>query len=97
MKRFTLLFSLLFLGITLSVFAKKVEVNQARQAGLNFYFERVNINQPVPFDALAITGELVVTENDITAYYIFNIGENGYIIVTADDQLYPVIGYSFET
>ncbi|MBL7137415.1 MAG: C10 family peptidase [Bacteroidales bacterium] len=97
MKRFTLLFSLLLLGITLSVYAKKVEVDQARQAGLNFYFERINKNQSVPFDALEITGEIVVAENDVTAYYIFNIGENGYIIVTADDQLFPVIGYSFET
>ncbi len=97
MKRITLLFSLLFLVITLSVFAKKVEVSQARQAGLNFYYERANINQNISFDALLITGETIVTENDITAYYIFDIGDNGYIIVTADDQLYPVIGYSFET
>ena len=97
MKRFTLLFSLLFLGITLSVFAKKVEVEQARQTGLNFYFERVNIKESVPFNALAITGETLVAENDIPAYYILNIGENGYIIVTADDQLFPIIGYSFET
>ncbi|MBE0647783.1 MAG: C10 family peptidase, partial [Bacteroidales bacterium] len=97
MKRFTLLFSLLTLGITLSVFAKKVEVTQARQTGLNFYYERANINESVSFDALMITGETVVAENGITAYYIFDIGENGYIIVTADDQLYPVIGYSFET
>ncbi|MBN1199026.1 MAG: C10 family peptidase [Bacteroidales bacterium] len=97
MKKFTLLFSLFMIGITLSVFAKKVEVEQARQTGINFYFERININQSVPFEALAITGETVVADNGITAFYIFNIGEHGYIIVTADDQLYPVIGYSFET
>jgi len=97
MKKFTLLLSLLMIGMTLSVFAKKVEVEQARQAGLNFYFERININQSVPFEELAITGETLVSDNDISLYYIFNIGEHGYIIVTADDQLYPVIGYSFET
>jgi len=97
MKRFTLLFSLLYLGITLSVFAKKVETDQARQAGLNFYYERVNISQSVPFESLLITGETIVTENDVTLYYILNIGDKGFIIVTADDQLYPVIGYSFDT
>jgi len=96
MKRFTLLFSLLTIGITLSVFAKKVEVQQARQTALNFYYERANISDAVPFNTIRITGEQALTENDITAFYIFNIGENGYIIVTADDQLYPVIGYSFE-
>lgn len=82
--------------MSLSLFAKKVEVQQARQTALNFYYERANIHDAVPFNTLQITGEQAITENDITAFYIFNIGENGYIIITADDQLYPLIGYSFE-
>ncbi|MFH1296775.1 MAG: C10 family peptidase [Bacteroidota bacterium] len=97
MKRFTLLFSLLFLGITCSVFAKKVDVSQARQVGKNFYFERINSKQPVTFNEVSITGTVTVSENDRPVYYIFNIGESGYIVVSADDQLFPVIGYSFET
>jgi len=97
MKRFTFLFSLLFLGITCSVVAKKVDVAQARQVGKNFYFGRINSNQPVAFNAINITGTVTVSENDRPVYYIFNIGETGYVIVTADDQLFPVIGYSFET
>jgi len=95
MKRFTLLVTMLLIGATISAFAKKIEPDQARQVGKNFYFERININQSVPFDALVITGEFTVSENETPVYYIFNINA-GFIIVTADDRVYPVIGYSFE-
>jgi hypothetical protein len=43
--------------------------------------------------------ELVFTKsnNDQPVYYIFNAKENlGFIIISADDNVYPVLGYSFE-
>ncbi|MBC8315717.1 MAG: C10 family peptidase [Bacteroidetes bacterium] len=95
MKKFTLIVVLLIIGATFSVFAEKVDSDQASQVAKNFYFERINISQSVSFDALTITGELVISENEIPAYYVFSINA-GYIIVTADDRVYPVIGYSFD-
>ena len=97
MKRIFILFSLLLFGISLSVFAKKVGIDQARQVGKNFYFERINSREPVSFNQMAVTGEYTVSGDGLPLFYIFNIGETGYIIVTASDQVYPVIGYSFET
>lgn len=87
----------LVLGVTLSVFAKKVEIDQARQVGRNFYYERINLHQQVAFEDILISDAFSVAENDLSLYYIFNIGTSGYILVSADDNLYPVIGYSFET
>ena len=96
MKRFTLLVALFVFGATIAVFAKKVDVDQARQVGKNFYYLQANINTAIAFDELHITGEYVITENDMPVFYIFNINDAGFIIVTADDRVFPVIGYSFE-
>jgi hypothetical protein len=96
MKRFTLLFVLLYLGVSSALFAEKVEMEQARQVGKNFYYERINIKEHVSFDAIQITGEMVISENDLPVYYIFNMNNQGFIVVTADDRVAPIIAYSFE-
>jgi hypothetical protein len=42
--------------------------------------------------------EYVCTENfsGMPAYYVFNFSEGGFIIISASDRSYPVLGYSFE-
>ncbi|MGP8215012.1 MAG: thiol protease/hemagglutinin PrtT [Bacteroidia bacterium] len=74
------------------VIASPVPVNSAQQVAANFY----NQNSPVPVSTIS----LAYTEKDNSGnavYFVFNInGSDGFVIVSADDALHPIIGYSNE-
>ena len=38
----------------------------------------------------------IVQENNIDALYIYNLEPKGFILISADDNSYPYVGYSFE-
>jgi hypothetical protein len=97
MKKYILLLLILLPGIFISAHAKKVEMRDAKIAGTNFYYHRINLHQNIPFRSLAITGEFTEKANGTPMYYIFNFNNKGFIIMAADDAVFPVIGYSFET
>jgi len=95
MKKYFLT-SLLVL-IAISVFSAIVPIETARKVAQNFYFERINAIKPMSNDAIKITQEFIVFDNQEPVYYIFNIGlNNGYVIVSAEDRVIPVLSYSFE-
>jgi hypothetical protein len=83
--------------MTVSAFAKKVEITDARVIAKNTYFEQVNRHHVVPYGSIAITKEFVETYNNHDVYFIFNINDKGFVIISADDICYPVIGFSFES
>jgi len=98
MKRITLFFTLFIFFFSLGAMAKIVDLKDARQAGKNFYFERANMKSVIlPYSSIRITGEFVESENALPALYIFNINDNGFVIVAAEDASFPVLGYSFES
>ena len=97
MKNNRILFLLLLVGISVSAFAKKVEIADARLIAKNTYFEQVNRHNSVPYQSIAITREFVENYNNHDVYYIFNINDKGFVIISADDICYPVIGFSFES
>jgi hypothetical protein len=98
MKRILILFIVLLIGISFSALAKKVEIPDARLVAKNTYYEQVNRHDAVPYQSIAITGEFVETYNNHDVYYVFNINETkGFVIISADDICYPVIGFSFES
>lgn len=103
MKRLLILF---FLATALSLLtnAKQVEENTARTVASNFFASRIDKNQlktlPIPV--------LVCTSNDLKtgqaaatkaapAFYVFNFtGNTGFIIISGDDIVTPVLAYSME-
>jgi len=97
MKNVRLFVVTLSLLISFSGMAKKVDINAARLVGTNYYFERINIHNAVPFNSLRITGEFTEQESGTPLYYVFNFNDRGFIMVTADDACYPILGYSFES
>jgi hypothetical protein len=97
MKTNLILCLFLLIGISISAHAKKVEINEAKMVGKNFFYQRINLHQGIPYSSLAIVGEFTEKKNGILLYYIFNFSDKGYIIISADDAVFPVIGYSFET
>jgi len=99
---YTFLFVFLLTGSTL--FAEKVNVSDAQKAA-NTFIQNINnqIKKPKSIklvytsNALASPFTVDAKEEPIPYYYVFNFqGADGYIIMSADDAVVPVLGYSTE-
>ncbi len=95
MKKIFLLFLLLIASDGI-LQARNVTLDNARKAGINFYFERINRVSPVDFTSIQVKESFTVLSGDEPVYYAFNFRDGGFIIVSADDAVTPVLGYSFE-
>ena len=74
-----------------SLIANPVDVNEAKHLGEKFvgnHFEMQNrgLDLTLAYTAFADRNE--------ACFYVFNVGESGFIIISADDFYRPVIGYS---
>ena len=95
------LFLLLFIFNCLPVWSKQIDQEEAKQIAENFINNQfTNLKRSQAFQL-----QLVYTaENEVNKfkknhsekyYYVYNIGANqGFIIISADDINYPIIGYS---
>lgn len=92
MKKYLLtLLALVF--CTGMVQANPVSVSQAKYVGQQFVqakFEQVRQNHDL---TLVYTG---VGNRGDACFYVFNVGENGFVMVSADDLFRPIVGYSSE-
>jgi hypothetical protein len=96
MKR--ILLSLFVFSFSLVIFAANVEIQDARTIALNAYFQKLNTyHQNVSFSDLKISDHFVISQDGETMLYAFNFSNFGFIIISADDAMTPVIGYSFES
>lgn len=81
-----------------SMQAKKVDVSTAKAVAEHFYCSYAANNSDkvvarlVYTDVVTIAGEKAATP----CFYVFNIGE-GFVIVSADDRVTPILGYSTES
>jgi hypothetical protein len=93
MKRFTFVF-LLLINLICSLEAGNVEESIAEKVAKNHYW--LYSSGEVNYNQLSI--KLVYTEkdNNLPVYYIFNVNSNdGFVIVAAEDNVYPILGYSY--
>ncbi len=75
--------------------ANMVDVNTAKTVGLNFYKLNSQLkNAETPLANLRYTRRSI---NNSIDFYVFEIKPVGFVIVTADDNLEPVIAYSTES
>jgi hypothetical protein len=96
MKKIALLSAALFICVS-ALFAGTVNIRDARLAGKNFYYERINEYTNTPYASITITGELVEKANGEPVYYAFNFNDDkGFVLVSADESSWPVIGYAFK-
>ncbi|MBT3208245.1 MAG: T9SS type A sorting domain-containing protein [Bacteroidetes bacterium] len=77
-------------------YSKEVNISIAKKVAENIFYERF----PSSINKLShkiIAAEYTEFESTIPLYYIFDISnENGFIIISADDYVQPILGYSFE-
>jgi len=95
MKRIIL--GTLSLILAFSLQAKKVEIQTAQQVGISYYYEHAGQFINLDFKDLVVTDVFTESEGTVPLYYIFNLSPKGFVIVSADDNIVPVIGYSYES
>ncbi len=85
-----MLIGLLFLGVNF-IDAKKVTIITAEMVAKNFFFEKTKENQ----NETVFKKETVHKEQQ-AVYYVFNKPGGGFVLIAADDNYYPILGYSLE-
>ena len=95
MKKLFFLFCSLSL-ISSFVFAGKVDLKTARLVGSNFFYERMSQHQQKAYKELQVSESFTEKYNGNPVYYVFNFTQGGYVIVSADDAVPPVLSYSFD-
>lgn len=96
--RANLTYSAIILLVALSSFqyrllAKEINVNTARNVAMNLYAERSGQgSKPV-----TITKIIEEKENGLTTFYILVFDKKGFAIISAEDAVRPILGYSFES
>lgn len=80
------------------VFAKDVDVNYAKQVAQNFYLQNTQHSGELTLAYACTTKAGVGRSSDgQSVYYVFNVGNNqGFVIVSGDDLVQPILGYSTE-
>ena len=93
MKKQLLTLLALLLGIT-CLNANPVDMEKAKTIGHKFASTKFNNNLLENNDLqLVYTG---TSQRGEACFYVFNVGETGFVIVSADDRFRPIVGYSDE-
>jgi hypothetical protein len=94
-KKITLVLLASLLLMIMQSFAAKVDQQSAVKVARNFYYERASQHSPVSYTSLKAKETIPVEQNTQVLYYIVNFENNGWVIVSAEDVVQPVIAYSF--
>ena len=73
-----------------------VSVQSAQLAATHFFSAHRSVINPSFTEPATIIETIVISKENKTLYYIFNMSPCGWIAVSADDALWPVLAYSFE-
>ena len=74
---------------TLSLLADNVDVNTAKSLGLKF----LTHNTELKSNDLRLS-YTAATTSGLPVFYVFSANEKGFVIVSADDRMRPILGYS---
>lgn len=95
-KKFTLL--VLLSLFALNIIAEEIPLKKAKIIAKNLYFERAVQVKNINYNDIIFKNTFTEKDNKGEAvFYIFNLDkEKGFIIISAEDNTYPILGYSFE-
>ncbi len=92
-----ILFILLSFFFLTSSFAKEVSLKRAEKiAKLSYFYRLNNYYTPVSMEQLKISNQFTVKDKGENAFYVFNFENFGFIIISAEDAMLPVLGYTFD-
>jgi len=90
---FVITFLFLISGL---VFAKKVDISQAKNVAKNCYYEKINTISKIDYNSISISESFTIEDESVPVYYIFNFSNSGFVIVSAEDVVIPILGYSLD-
>ncbi|MDZ7740642.1 MAG: C10 family peptidase [Bacteroidota bacterium] len=98
MKTPNYFFLIIFLiGFVFSVQARKVEQNEAEKVAINYYYESHNkFHGDVDYKDIVISNIFTKQEDGQPAFYAFDFKGGGFVIVAAEDAMYPIVGYAYK-
>ena len=92
MKKQLILLLILFLGVNYMI-ANPIDIEKAKCLGQKFACAKFNEAFKSNDLKLVYTG---TSSRGETCFYAFNTGDQGFVIVSADDRFRPIVGYSDE-
>jgi len=76
--------------------AEPINLSTAKKTAYNFLYEKADYSIKNSFE-ITLFKEVFDPSNNVKLYYIFNVLPQGFIMISADNNLVPVIAYSFES
>ena len=80
--------------LTCILLAAPVELDKARRVASHIYAERSNTGTMDDFNIRSID---ILDENSVNLIYVFQLDTDGFIMVSGDDRVSPMLAYSFES
>ena len=77
-----------------SLIAAPVDLNKAQRVASYIYAERSNTGTMDGFNLRSVD---ILDENDVNLIYVFQLESEGFILVSGDDRVQPMLAYSFES
>ncbi|MBR5678919.1 MAG: C10 family peptidase [Paludibacteraceae bacterium] len=90
--------NILFAGLLLAgqLFAAVVSPEEAQQIAQNYIGQQKSYNgYRSPSQRMQLKATRLKNNSDELAYYVFGAEEGGFVLVSADDRLRPVIGHAY--
>lgn len=96
MQKIFLLFLSLYFSIVIG-FSANINQNNAHLVAKNFfYLKNIQQSNPISYTSLTIVNSIVWGETSNPDFYVFTFEKGGFVIVSAIDEIHPIIGYSIE-
>ena len=90
------LFLLLIVSvISFSAFSKAIDIDDCETVAIKFLFERSQGD--IDIKSIVVDNSYTYFEDEIAIYHVYNFKNNGFVIVSADDCVFPILGYSFNS
>ena len=93
MKKQLILTLIVMLASMTALIAHPVDVAKAKNIGQQFV--SANFDNNLKSNSLQLVYTGVSNRNEV-CFYAFNVGQEGFVIVSADDRFRPIVGYSDE-
>lgn len=91
-----ILYTIVLLTVPFGVLCQNISKEQALKVARNFYFERANLTKPINYNEISIS-KVRPIGNTNTVYYVCDVIPDGFIVVSANKKVVPVLAYSFES
>ncbi len=90
---------LLFIAFSVfgNIFSQQINRKDAEIAAKSYYYQRINNVKHFEWDDVKMTCIIDPLQTEVYDFYVFNlIDEQGYIIVSSEKKIKPVLAYSFK-